>query len=94
MGDAATIEANVGDKLVFSWSSYHNVVQVDSADKITNCVPAGGTDLGTASPVEFVITELPVYFLCSVYGHCQSGQHLTVTEAPAGNQKIEVKIFK
>ena len=75
--------AAVGDSLLFQWSGYpsHNVYRMADEAAFNNCDFSGATNLGDSSPVEITITELPVYFACSVGSHCANGQKLAVTAA-------------
>lgn len=75
------VTARVGDTLVFEWDGPlpHNV-QLNPAK---SCDFAGGIQLGEVSPVRVTIAAedagRDLTFVCTVPGHCLSGQILTVT---------------
>ena len=77
---ATTLAA--GTQLKFDWQNTHNVHRMANLEAFQACDFTGATNLGSTSPVNFLIpttqTET-LYFACQVSGHCQAGQKLAVT---------------
>ena len=76
--------ASVGDSVVFTWSSFHNVYMFADEDAFNACDFAGATELAPAdvNTYTFEVTDTgSFYFGCSVGTHCSLGQKLALTVA-------------
>ena len=74
--------ASVGDTLEFTWSGTHNVYVMPNAEAVEACDFSSATLLCATSAggsCTATLDTLPAYFACEVAGHCQGGQHLTVS---------------
>ena len=77
------IEASPGDRLVFSFSSSHNVWLMQDAAALSACdfdtaTEVAGTD---ASPFVYTVpadASGALHFACERFDHCEEGQVLTV----------------
>ncbi|KAK4753920.1 hypothetical protein SAY87_002024 [Trapa incisa] len=69
-----------GDILVFNFvTNRHNVVEVSQAD-YDSCNTGSTLQLLSAGPATITLNETKTYyFLCTVGGHCASGQKVAVT---------------
>jgi len=75
------VSASTGNKLLFQWEGVHNVYKMPSAQALEACDFTDAEQVGTdASPVVYNADSFPLYFSCSITGHCQGGQKLTVRE--------------
>ena len=80
------ITADIGDTLVFEYSSDHNVYELPAG--MTEC-PTDFFESGrvatlrgetTDSPVSITLDKAGVFtFACEMYDHCERGQIVTVT---------------
>lgn len=85
------VTVQVGDTITFTWETGHNVQIYPSG----SCDAAGAILVGDTPPVVYTFAEEDVdqelFFTCSIDGHCDAGQHITVevtaatgSEAPTG----------
>lgn len=76
------IVATVNDTLTFTWSSPHNVYISASEHDFDDCVKSGGTELASGVSGGTYTATLPTagifYYICTVGGHCASGQKVAV----------------
>ena len=76
--------ASVGDSIVFTWTSFHNVYMFADEAAFNACDFAGATELAPAdvNTYTFEVTDTGTfYFGCSVGSHCNAGQKLALTVA-------------
>ena len=101
--NAPTITALIGDVLSFEWSGNHNVYQMASRDAMENCDFSGATQIchsansASGNDCTYTIAELPVYFSCDKYGHCEGNQVLVVKEGKnqiISKAKLQVKKYQ
>jgi hypothetical protein len=76
--DKSDVDASPGDTLRFTWTGAHNVYIMHQT-AWDNCDFTGATDLGSTSPLDFVIPTsatvgIKLWFGCEMAGHCSSGQ--------------------
>jgi len=79
------ISANINDTVAFTWSSWHNVYRSASREDFDGCMKTGGAVVASvASGGTFYFTaSVPgeYLFICTVGGHCASGQKVAITVA-------------
>ncbi|KAK3433946.1 hypothetical protein EUGRSUZ_D01225 [Eucalyptus grandis] len=76
---AASQTFNVGDSLVFTYTTLHSVDQV-SKDDYDNCNTGNAIKSYTSGSTTIPLsTAGPMYFICPTSGHCSSGMKLAIT---------------
>ncbi|KAI6702821.1 hypothetical protein NL676_011957 [Syzygium grande] len=78
---AASQTFNVGDTLVFTYTSLHSVDQV-SKDDYTNCNSGNALQSYSGGSNSITLSSAgTMYFICPTAGHCSGGMKLAVTIA-------------
>ena len=74
------VDVSPGDTVTFNWAGFHNVVNMPSEADYAGCTAGAGEVLAPEAPggaFAYTVPEDaagPLYFVCTVSGHCQSGQ--------------------
>nr|XP_043618648.1 mavicyanin-like [Erigeron canadensis] len=76
---------NVGDTLLFSYSSSHGV-DVVSKDDYDNCATSNAISSYTGGSTTIKLTQPgPMYFACPSFGHCSTGMKLAINVVSPGS---------
>merc|ERR1719499_1480067 len=75
---AQSMEAEVGDSLIFNDVGGHNIYLMPSKVAFDDCDFSSATLLSSNNGYRHTLTSLPVYFACRVGSHCRAGQKLSV----------------
>ena len=75
---AQSLNASIGDVLIFEWSGNHthNVYLFPDQMAFDNCNFSDADFLGSSSPTTFTLDSFPTYFGCEMA--CNSGHKLAV----------------
>ena len=83
-GVCPPVDVAVGDTVTFNWAGFHNVVIMPSEADYGECAPGAGEVLAPDAPGGAFPYTVPegaaggaLYFVCTVPGHCRSGQKIT-----------------
>jgi len=76
---AQSMEAEVGDSLIFNDVGGHNIYLMPSKAAFDDCDFSSATLLSSNNGYQHMLTSLPMYFACRVGSHCRAGQKLAVT---------------
>ncbi|KAK1418471.1 hypothetical protein QVD17_27616 [Tagetes erecta] len=70
----------IGDSLIFNFTTgFHNVAEVPKAATNDPCTATNTLSLYPTSPVTITLTRPGTHnYICTVIGHCQIGQKLTI----------------
>jgi len=78
---AQSMEAEVGDSLIFNDVDGHNIYLMPSKSAFDHCDFSSATLLSNNNGYQHILTSLPLYFACRVGSHCRAGQKLAVTSS-------------
>ena len=88
-GVCPPVDVAVGDTVTFNWAGFHNVVIMPSEADYGECAPGAGEVLAPDAPGGAFPYTVPegaaggaLYFVCTVPGHCSSGQKITLNVGP------------
>jgi len=76
---AQSMEAEVGDSLIFNDVGGHNIYLMPSKAAFDDCDFSSATLLSSNNGYQHMLTSLPMYFACRVGSHCRAGQKVAVT---------------
>ncbi|PWA80039.1 cupredoxin superfamily protein [Artemisia annua] len=73
----------VGDNLVFTYTSLHDVLEV-TKDNYDSCTTSNPISTNGASPTTIALTDSGNrYFICGTAGHCDQGMKVEIQTVPA-----------
>jgi len=75
------ITANVGDTLLFDFTSGHTVNLFNTQADFTNCNLANSVLQASSGPFTFTVASVPAWLGCSMPGHCDAGMKVAVLAA-------------
>ncbi|PRQ46337.1 putative cupredoxin [Rosa chinensis] len=67
----------LNDQLQFGWSGTHNVANA-TKDEYDNCLKTAKVLTSTSLTLIDLNTSGPLYFICTIDDHCESGQKLAI----------------
>ncbi|KAI3827380.1 hypothetical protein L1987_01453 [Smallanthus sonchifolius] len=75
----------LADTLVFNFTTgFHNVAEVSQAAGSDPCTATNTLSINPTSPVTITLTRPGTHhYICTVIGHCQIGQKLTINVSPS-----------
>jgi len=78
---AQSMEAEIGDSLIFNDVGGHNIYLMPTKAAFDDCDFSSATLLSNNNGYMHTLTSLPMYFACRVGSHCRAGQKLSVTSS-------------